>query len=320
MNETPITKIHSYSVAVAQDVGINAAVIFNNIVFWVEQNYANDRNCVNGKYWTYNTIKAFQTMFPEMTANQINYALQKLESKGYIESAFLNKDARDRTKWYTVCDFDRWIKNTSCISENSEMALENSEMFNINNNIYNTTDNNNTVNKQTDSNIYASSGKKPSEDNIYASAPKEQDVEIKPKQSRFIPKDYTYKQLEDHIRPVYADILKAYCNDGNYKTALDSLITITLNFYKLYEQNTGHKHKILSDMGYRNIVDCFMNPPDIMNDPDVMYDAGCYAGMAEQYFKIDYNKYGKYNKPVEKSLSHFMRCSIRENLFYQTCL
>lgn len=34
----PVTKIHSYNVSVAADVGINAAVVFYNICFWVEEN------------------------------------------------------------------------------------------------------------------------------------------------------------------------------------------------------------------------------------------------------------------------------------------
>ncbi|MFG6383430.1 MAG: hypothetical protein K1V96_04140 [Lachnospiraceae bacterium] len=162
----PITKIHSYNVSVAADVGINAAVIFYNICYWVEENYANRRNFKNGKYWTYNTNKAFQAIFPEMTGKQIEYALKKLKDGGYIESAILSEDAKDRTNWYTVCDFEKWIlyeqkeeaisehsemvsKNSEMVSEHSEMVSEHSEMFNIYNNKNTDTDKKQTNKKQT---------------------------------------------------------------------------------------------------------------------------------------------------------------------------
>lgn len=123
-----LTKIHSYNVSVAADVGINAAVIFYNICYWVEENTANERNRVNGEYWTYNTINAFKTLFPEMTYEQVRNALRKLENNGYIKSAFLNEDARDRTKWYTVCDTDKWILSSKCICGNSHTESEQSHM------------------------------------------------------------------------------------------------------------------------------------------------------------------------------------------------
>lgn len=145
----PATKIHSYNVSVAADVGINAAVIFYNICYWVEENTANERNFINGEYWTYNTVNAFKTLFPEMSYEQVRNALRKLENAKYIKSAFLNEDTRDRTKWYTVVDKNKWITSNKCNCENSHMDCDNSQMEydtstdvnNIYNNINTDTDN-----------------------------------------------------------------------------------------------------------------------------------------------------------------------------------
>lgn len=151
----PVTKVHSYNVSVAADVGINAAVIFYNICYWVEENTANERNFINGEYWTYNTVNAFKTLFPEMSYEQVRNALRKLENAKYIKSAFLNEDTRDRTKWYTVVDKDKWITSNKCNCENSHMDCDKSQKEhgestddnNIYNNINTDTDNNQSNNK-----------------------------------------------------------------------------------------------------------------------------------------------------------------------------
>ena len=43
---------HSFDPDIAARVGLNAAVIFQNITFWIEKNQANRRNFRDGRYWT----------------------------------------------------------------------------------------------------------------------------------------------------------------------------------------------------------------------------------------------------------------------------
>lgn len=93
---------HSFDPEVAKRVGLNAAVIFQNIVWWCDKNQANGRNVVEGKVWTYNSMKAFETLFPYLSPSQIRTALEKLEETGFIESGNHNETAYDRTKWYCV--------------------------------------------------------------------------------------------------------------------------------------------------------------------------------------------------------------------------
>ena len=93
---------HSFSVEVAKKCGINAAVLFTNISFWVEHNKANGANKHDGKYWTFNSMQAFTTLFPYLSKRQIETALKKLENDGLIETGNYNKLPFDRTKWYTI--------------------------------------------------------------------------------------------------------------------------------------------------------------------------------------------------------------------------
>lgn len=96
--------LHFFNPQVAEEYGVNAAVLFQNISFWIEKNKANDRNFIDGYYWTYSSIKAFQELFPYLTARAISTALQKLEDGGLIITGNHNKSAYDRTKWYAITE------------------------------------------------------------------------------------------------------------------------------------------------------------------------------------------------------------------------
>ncbi len=324
----PVTKVHSYNVSVAADVGINAAVLFYNICYWVEENTTNDRNFINGKYWTYNTIKALQTMFPEMTKNQIEYALKKLKDNGYIESAALSEDTRDRTNYYTVCDTDKWIlceKKQNTISENSDMATENSsmaseksDMFNIYNNKNTDTDNKQTDNNITDNshNKYALKDKSFKDcDSMYASVSEKQEGEQKPKKkSRYISKDYTEKQLREHIRPTIRENFERIEIEnglGHIPDGEKLLEDITVEFFRQYEENMGVKHRPLPDKSYINVIRMFVCSTGELRE---YFDLETYEIMIKRYFETDFNRYGKYDGEVTLCLSHFMNDTIRNHL------
>ena len=93
---------HLFDSDVATHVGVNAAVIYQNIVYWCEKNAANRQNIHNGMAWTYNTVRAFAELFPYLTPDQIRRALERLEASGYIATGNFSEDTRDRTKWF--CD------------------------------------------------------------------------------------------------------------------------------------------------------------------------------------------------------------------------
>lgn len=91
---------HSFEPEIARQVGVNAAVIYQNIIWWAEKNAANDKHQHDGLWWTYNSIAAFAELFPYLTGKQIRVALEKLEEAGLIVSGNFNKSPYDRTKWY----------------------------------------------------------------------------------------------------------------------------------------------------------------------------------------------------------------------------
>lgn len=130
--------LHFFSPEVAEEYGVNAAILLQNLSYWIEKNRANDRNYIDGMYWTYSSVKAFQELFPYLTARAISTALQKLEDAGIIISGNHNKSAYDRTKWYAITE-----KGFS-ILQNRQMENSKSENGNDENDEpipYNITDN-----------------------------------------------------------------------------------------------------------------------------------------------------------------------------------
>lgn len=115
---------HTFDVEIARRYGVNAAVIFQNILYWCEHNRANGRNEHDGLYWTYNSRKAFAELFPYLSERQIKTALDKLVENGLIAVGCFNDDNRDRTLWYAV------TKVGYCILQNRDLHI--AEMSNAN--------------------------------------------------------------------------------------------------------------------------------------------------------------------------------------------
>ena len=139
---------HSFDVAVADVVGVNAAVLFQTIAFWCQHCEANDRNFHDGYYWTYSSIKGFSEIFSYLTAKQINTAIDKLLEAELIIKGNYNKSAYDRTAWYAVTEKGKCIFQKGKM-EITKMANRNPEKGEpIPNTINNTI--NNTISRKRD--------------------------------------------------------------------------------------------------------------------------------------------------------------------------
>lgn len=106
---------HSFDIEIAKKYGVQAAILFKHLYFWIVKNKANNINFYDDYYWTYNSKKAFAELFPYMTARQIEYALQKLIDDGLVITGNYNKVAYDRTLWYAI------TKKGYSILQNCEM-------------------------------------------------------------------------------------------------------------------------------------------------------------------------------------------------------
>lgn len=96
--------MHMFDVDVAKQYGVNAAILLQYIFFWCEKNKANGKHLYDGYVWSYNSLSAFQELFPYLSVYQIRTALSKLEDDKLIIKGDYNKKGFDKTNWYAVTE------------------------------------------------------------------------------------------------------------------------------------------------------------------------------------------------------------------------
>ena len=89
-----------FSAHVFKLAGLNPAIVYENIRFWVDVNTRNKTTTKNGYTWTYQSIREMAEQIAFMTQKQVRKALEKLEEYGLIKTNFFG--GCDRRKWYTI--------------------------------------------------------------------------------------------------------------------------------------------------------------------------------------------------------------------------
>ena len=113
---------HSFNTAVAEDFGVEKAIILEHFVFWVRKNYANRKNIYkDGKAYTYNSAEAFAEIFTYFKARKIAELLRQMEADGLIQSIQIH--GTDRKKSYTVSD-KGWSYYTVQVSDSGMTETE----------------------------------------------------------------------------------------------------------------------------------------------------------------------------------------------------
>ena len=106
--------IYSFDGAIANDVGVNAAVVFHHIAHWIKFNEVHDQNLVNGRYWMYDTIANMQKFLNFYTDRTIKNAITKLVEADYLVRDELSQDKYNHTKWYALTE-----KGAACADLNN---------------------------------------------------------------------------------------------------------------------------------------------------------------------------------------------------------
>lgn len=126
---------HHFDVELAKQYGMVEAVLLNHFEYWIELNRANGKNYFEGRYWTFNSMKAFAEIFPYLSEKKIRNALKNLQDAGLIMTGNFNKSAYDRTLWYTFSDFAESIlpKRQMEVAEKANQNSQKSEPIPDNN-------------------------------------------------------------------------------------------------------------------------------------------------------------------------------------------
>lgn len=112
---------HSFDIILAAKYGILEAVIIKHFQFWLAKNKANQIHFHNGMYWTYNSIDAFQKLFPYVSCKTIRNAIGKLVKEGVLITGNYNQDPHNHTKWYTFSE--RFAREVSSICPKGQIDM-----------------------------------------------------------------------------------------------------------------------------------------------------------------------------------------------------
>lgn len=115
---------HSFDIEIAEKYGVNEAIFIENMKFWIAKNQANGRHFYEGRYWTYNSAKAYEELFPYWTAKQIRRIIDWLVKYGVLLKGNFNQSAYDRTLWYTFATQDHLPKSGNGKPENAKSLID----------------------------------------------------------------------------------------------------------------------------------------------------------------------------------------------------
>tara|TARA_R110002096_G_scaffold212268_1_gene399646 strand:+ start:318 stop:1088 length:771 start_codon:yes stop_codon:yes gene_type:complete len=105
---------YSFNTEHAERYGVSEAIVIRNLLYWISKNKANNKNEFDGYTYTYNSVKAFTTLFPFWSERQIGRILKSLEEQNVIKIGNFNKAKYDRTKWYAFVDYNSIHQMVKC--------------------------------------------------------------------------------------------------------------------------------------------------------------------------------------------------------------
>ena len=86
----------------AKSIGLNEAIVLQQIHYWLKQAEESKRNFYDGSHWVYNSIRAWRDQFPFWSVRTLRRIFDSLEAKQLLITGNYNKLPLDHTKWYRI--------------------------------------------------------------------------------------------------------------------------------------------------------------------------------------------------------------------------
>lgn len=117
---------HNFNVDIATRYGIEEAILLQHIYYWIEKNKANNKHFHDGKYWTYNSARAFHELFPYIQERTIARKLDNLINNDLLLCADYNENRQDRVSWYALTEkAEKILNNPKLAFDKMTNALDN---------------------------------------------------------------------------------------------------------------------------------------------------------------------------------------------------
>lgn len=93
----------SFDHGIARNIGLNAAIVFNHIVYWLRCNALKKNPDIHeNKIWMYETQKDIADFLGFMSEDDVQKAIKKLYDAGLLIKGNFNRNPIDRRQWYTT--------------------------------------------------------------------------------------------------------------------------------------------------------------------------------------------------------------------------
>jgi len=93
---------YSFNVQLAEQYGVEEAVLLNHLYFWIQHNAANKQHFHDGRYWTYNSAQAFSEIFTFWSRQKIDRMIQNLKDQDAVIIGNYNEKNGDKTRWFAL--------------------------------------------------------------------------------------------------------------------------------------------------------------------------------------------------------------------------
>ncbi len=105
----------------AEMIGLNEALVLQQVNYWLEINRKKGINECDGRTWTYNTLSDWHSEFSFWSKDTVKRTLNNLRACGLLITGNYNKRPGDRTLWYSI-DFVK-------LEEYEKMFKDDSDFF-----------------------------------------------------------------------------------------------------------------------------------------------------------------------------------------------
>lgn len=94
--------INHFNSNIAVTYSLNSAIFVQQLAQWSFINLANNKHIYDGLCWSYNTLDAYELIFPYWTRRQLERVISNAITEGLIVKENYNKNRYDRTCWYAL--------------------------------------------------------------------------------------------------------------------------------------------------------------------------------------------------------------------------
>ena len=300
--ESPLT----FSPTLANLLGLNKAIVLQQLHYWLEKNLKSNVNIRDGRVWCYDSYEEWRDRsFPFWSTDTIKRTFLSLEKEGIVISRQYGRYGRSRVKWYTI-NFDilericqkgqmhlpKKANPSGQIAPMNEGNLPRSMradcpvLYNIYN-IYNTT---------------------------YTETTTENTITKKNENGAFLKKKHDAFRNSDRIDRVKRQVLRLCNAEDCSHDETEKIIHVISYFYEKHDEIFAQKHPFIGDDAMLRVIRRLCEGTYDDEVPSIAeYEPEFYEEMIDRYFDTEFP-----NKDCDYHISHFMTNGILAMRAYET--